>query len=88
MNSQCHVQIADFGLSRSFSDDPSTKLSQYVVTRWYRAPEIMLGCKKYGPAIGVWGVGCIFGQLMCGEVLFPGSCYIDMVVFVLKCFGV
>jgi serine/threonine protein kinase len=78
LNSQCQVKIADFGLSKGF--EPDKKLSQYVVTRWYRPPEIMLGCKKYDAAIDVWGAGCIFGQLLCGKVLFPGTDYMDMVI--------
>lgn len=52
---------------------------RYVVTRWYRPPEIMLGMRSYGAAVDMWGVGCIFGQLLCGEVLFPGADYRDMV---------
>jgi len=62
-------------------------LSQHVVTRWYRAPELILLDKEYGPPIDVWSVGCIFAELLCmmrentpsyqdRKALFPGqSCY-------------
>ena len=77
VNNDCSVKLCDFGLSRTWNK--SKDMSSYVVTRWYRAPEIMLGCRNYGTPIDVWGVGCIFGQLLCGEVLFPGQDYLDMV---------
>ena len=49
---------------------------RYVVTRWYRAPEIMLAVREYGPPVDVWAVGCIFGELMGRKPLFPGNDYI------------
>jgi serine/threonine protein kinase len=85
MDCDCHVRIADFGLSRTCVEKPVSKLSEYVVTRWYRAPEIMLGCKDYGAPVDMWGVGCIFGELLCGEALFPGADYLDMVLFFCAC---
>ena len=50
INSECHVKVADFGLARSvaqIADDGKGVLTDYVATRWYRAPEILLGSKKY-----------------------------------------
>jgi serine/threonine protein kinase len=76
LNCDCSVKIADFGLTRSMCDTGQTK---YVVTRFYRAPEIMLGCSSYDTAIDVWGAGCTFAELLTGEVLFRGSSYTDMV---------
>ena len=51
-------------------------MTEYVVTRWYRAPEIMLAVKEYGPPVDMWAVGCIFGELMGRKPLFPGNDYI------------
>ena len=48
-------------------------LTEYVVTRWYRAPEIMLSCQDYTTAIDVWSVGCIFGEMLGRKPLFPGK---------------
>lgn len=52
------------------------ELTEYVVTRWYRAPEIMLACQEYTKAIDVWSVGCIFAELLARSPLFPGEDYI------------
>ena len=54
-------------------------LTEYVVTRWYRAPEIMLACHEYSKPIDVWSVGCIFAELIQRKPYFPGDDYIDQV---------
>jgi len=54
-------------------------LTEYVVTRWYRAPEIMLACHEYSYPIDVWSVGCIFAELLLRKPYFPGDDYIDQV---------
>lgn len=75
LKSNCDLKICDFGLARV--DDVNTgDLTEYVVTRWYRAPEIMLACQEYTSAIDVWSVGCIFGELLARQPLFPGDDYI------------
>lgn len=68
------VKIADFGLARIFKD-PIRRLGDDgpVVTIWYRAPEILLGAKHYTPAIDMWAVGCIFGELITSKPLFDGK---------------
>ena len=48
-------------------------LTDYIVTRWYRAPEILLSCKKYTNAIDVWSIGCILGELLGRKAIFPGK---------------
>lgn len=48
-------------------------LTEYVATRWYRAPEIMLSSKSYTKAIDIWSVGCIFGEMLNRRPLFPGK---------------
>lgn len=60
------VRITDFGLARSFQEPiiEFYELERVVVTLWYRAPELLLGCKTYGPAVDIWAVGCIFAKVM------------------------
>lgn len=76
------MKICDFGLARTLEDEQksdgnaNTPLTEYVVTRWYRAPEIMLACQEYTKAIDVWSVGCIFAELLARSPLFPGEDYI------------
>lgn len=74
-----NVKICDFGLAVSVentSEEDALEeqaLSQYVVTRWYRAPEVILKCKSYGRPIDIWSLGCIFVELTTCEVLFKGN---------------
>jgi mitogen-activated protein kinase 15 len=48
-------------------------LTEYVATRWYRAPEILLGSTNYTKAVDMWSVGCILGELVTGKAIFPGT---------------
>ena len=77
LNSECHAKIADFGLARSvaFKEDEGSApvLTEYVATRWYRAPEILLGSTKYTKAVDMWSVGCILGEMIIGKAIFPGT---------------
>lgn len=63
-------------MARGVEDEQAGVLTEYVVTRWYRAPEIMLVCQEYTKAIDVWSVGCIFAELLARTPLFPGEDYI------------
>lgn len=68
------LKIADFGLSRTFNDkDLNYRYTNRVVTLWYRPPELLLGAVVYGPAIDMWGVGCIMAELLTRKALFPGK---------------
>ena len=60
---------------------------QYVVTRWYRAPEIMLACKDYTKAIDIWSVGCIFAELMGRKPWMPGDDYIHQLTLICQKLG-
>jgi mitogen-activated protein kinase 15 len=83
LNSECLLKIADFGLARSIEfkenenpDDDGAGapcLTDYVATRWYRAPEILLGSPDYTKAVDVWSVGCILGEMLIAEPIFPGD---------------
>lgn len=76
VNANCDLKICDFGLARGLEDEQPGGLTEYVVTRWYRAPEIMLACHEYTKAIDVWSVGCIFAELLLRQAIFPGDDYI------------
>ncbi|GMH66745.1 hypothetical protein TrVE_jg9644 [Triparma verrucosa] len=77
LNSDCHVKLCDFGLCRSVSvesdNQPSPVLTDYVATRWYRAPEILLGSTRYTKGVDIWSVGCIMGEMISDRPIFPGS---------------
>ncbi|XP_060821574.1 mitogen-activated protein kinase 15 isoform X1 [Bombus pascuorum] len=87
LNAHCHCKIADFGLARSVTQigegdgetasDPT--LTDYVATRWYRAPEILVASKRYTKGIDMWSLGCILGEMLLGKPLFPGSSTINQV---------
>ena len=69
------IKITDFGLARSFQEPPVpfNELERVVVTLWYRAPELLLGCRTYGPAIDLWAIGCIFAKMLNLRDLFCGE---------------
>lgn len=73
-NKNCVLKICDLGLARGFEDEDENK-TEYVVTRWYRAPEIILKASEYNKAIDVWSVGCIFAELLGRTPLFPGKVF-------------
>ena len=76
------LQICDFGLARVADPEHDHKgiLTEYVATRWYRAPEIMLNSKGYSKAIDIWSVGCILAEMLSNRPLFPGKhCIFEIV---------
>ncbi|KAG5458716.1 MAG: kinase-like domain-containing protein, partial [Olpidium bornovanus] len=91
LNANCDLKVCDFGLARSASadegDGPNNFMTEYVATRWYRAPEIMLTFKEYTKAIDVWSVGCILAEMLSGKPLFPGRDYHHQLTLILDCLG-
>ncbi|XP_065842954.1 extracellular signal-regulated kinase 2-like [Oscarella lobularis] len=84
LNSDCFIKVADFGLARSVSrfhysshsssiEGINPAMTDYVATRWYRAPEILLGSHRYTKGVDMWSLGCILGELLLGKPLFPGT---------------
>jgi serine/threonine protein kinase len=71
INTECDIKLCDFGLSRGI-EEGLEDLTEYVVTRYYRAPEIMLSSHEYTQAVDIWSVGCTFGEILARKVLFPG----------------
>ena len=86
LNSNCDLKLCDFGLARGVDTD-NLELTEYVVTRWYRAPEIMLSCQEYTKAIDVWSTGCIFAELLGRRPLFPGDDYIHQLSIISDVLG-
>lgn len=90
LNANCDLKICDFGLARTTSE--TDIMTEYVVTRWYRAPELLLNCSEYTAAIDIWSVGCILMEILIREPLFPGKDYVQQlaliteVIFVCKTF--
>ncbi len=76
MNNRGQMKVADFGMARYYGDPPP-KLTQLVVTLWYRAPELLLGAEKYGAEIDLWSIGCIFGELLTKNPLLQGKNEVD-----------
>lgn len=85
LNEDCDLQICDFGMARaqlipaacmsmqSLPTAQSAVLTDYITTRWYRAPEVMTSWTEYTTAIDVWATGCIFAEMLLGKPLFPGQ---------------
>jgi len=85
----CNLRITDFGLSRGVCQDEGNVniLTEYVVTRWYRAPEIICSKKRYDEAVDVWSVGCIFAEFFLRTTIFPGRSPLDQVKIIFRVLG-
>ncbi len=79
------LKVCDFGSARLQA--LTTPLTEYVSTRWYRAPELLVNHATYGSEIDVWAVGCIFVELLTGKPLFNGQNEYDMLRLILKMFN-
>jgi len=91
LNSECLMKVADFGLARSLQsveEDAADVLTDYVATRWYRAPEILLGSNKYSMAVDMWSLGCIMGEMLGGKPVFPGSSTLNQLEKICEVLGV
>jgi mitogen-activated protein kinase 1/3 len=96
LSSDCRLKVCDFGLARGDmpggdEDDEDQQacgvLTEYVVTRWYRAPEVMLLPKQYGCSLDLWSVGCILGEILGRKAIFPGKNHVDMIIRVADVLG-
>ncbi|XP_026204157.1 mitogen-activated protein kinase 15 [Anabas testudineus] len=83
LDTDCVVKLCDFGLARSLNqiqeDSGNPALTEYVATRWYRAPEILLGSTRYTKGVDMWSIGCILGEMLLGKALFPGTSTINQI---------
>lgn len=97
INENCDLKICDFGLARLDVLHPNSSkipkkggisaLTEYVATRWYRAPEIMLNSAQYSSEIDVWSVGCILAEMLTYRPLFPGKDYQNQLQLILQVLG-
>jgi serine/threonine protein kinase len=85
LNANCDLKICDFGLARTGSEREF--MTEYVVTRWYRAPELLLSCTEYTAAIDTWSVGCIFAEMLGRRPLFPGKDYVHQLSLITRLIG-
>ena len=78
------LKLCDFGFARTMA---SKDLTDYVSTRWYRAPELLIGSTTYGKGVDQWAIRCIMGELIDGQPLFPGESDIDQLYIIQKIIG-
>uniref|UniRef100_A0A8C5R5M9 mitogen-activated protein kinase n=1 Tax=Leptobrachium leishanense TaxID=445787 RepID=A0A8C5R5M9_9ANUR len=83
VNENYEVKILDFGLARQTEPE----MTGYVVTRWYRAPEVILNWMHYNQTVDIWSVGCILAEMITGHVLFPGGDYFDELNKIIEVIG-
>uniref|UniRef100_A0A7S2HNI7 Mitogen-activated protein kinase n=1 Tax=Haptolina brevifila TaxID=156173 RepID=A0A7S2HNI7_9EUKA len=103
LNSDCLMKICDFGLARSVQDDSEVgasgsdaaggtiekeaMMTDYVATRWYRAPEILLGSAQYSLSVDMWSMGCILAEMVMGKPVFAGSSTINQLEKIIELCG-
>ncbi|XP_077909789.1 cyclin-dependent kinase-like 1 isoform X3 [Halichoerus grypus] len=75
------IKLCDFGFARLLTG-PSDYYTDYVATRWYRSPELLVGDTQYGPPVDVWAVGCVFAELLSGVPLWPGKSDVDQLYLI------
>uniref|UniRef100_A0A7S1CKN0 Protein kinase domain-containing protein n=1 Tax=Bicosoecida sp. CB-2014 TaxID=1486930 RepID=A0A7S1CKN0_9STRA len=81
------LKLCDFGFARTVGHPASVKLTDYVATRWYRAPEILLGSTRYGKGVDMWSLGCILGEMLTGKPIFPGNSTMNQLDRILEVTG-
>merc|ERR1712123_305126 len=82
------LKIIDFGLARVADlGNDAPVYTEYVATRWYRAPEVMLNSRSYSVSMDMWSVGCILAEMIQNRPLFPGRHYLDQLNLILDVVG-
>ena len=84
------LKICDFGFARQLTREnikESVALTEYVSTRWYRAPELLVGAPSYTHSVDVWAIGCIFVELVTGSALFTGDSDFEMLKLIIQMFS-
>ncbi|CAH8494252.1 unnamed protein product [Dicrocoelium dendriticum] len=80
------VKLCDFGFAR-FTTGSGGDYTDYVATRWYRAPELLVGDTQYGTPVDVWAIGCVFAELISSKPLWPGSSDLDQLYLITRNMG-
>jgi mitogen-activated protein kinase 1/3 len=88
VNSDGTLKVGDFGFARIVGDprDPDLQ-SETILTRWYRAPEVLLNMSNYGAGIDVWSAGCIVAEMLLGRPLLPGQSNVNMLTLIVELLG-
>jgi len=87
VNKNCDLKICDFGLARGVDDSRTQQLTEYVVTRWYRAPELLVENTTYDHGIDIWSVGCILAECLGRKALLPGRDYLQQLRLIIETLG-
>lgn len=95
-NEKCEIKLCDFGLSRQIEETDereqkkmqNEQLTEYVVTRYYRAPEIMLSSHDYNKAVDMWSLGCTMAELLTRTILFKNDSYVKLIKSIFERLGV
>lgn len=72
VNQNCAVKIADFGLAKVIPKKKRMMMTDYIATRWYRPPEVLLGSPVYGKPVDIWSFACCLIESYIGRPIFPG----------------
>lgn len=80
------VKLCDFGFARLMAA-PGENYTDYVATRWYRAPELLIGDTQYGKEVDIWAIGCVYAEMRTGDPLFPGESDIDQLFLITQLLG-
>ena len=78
--------MCDLGQCRTLIEKDKN-LTEYVSTRWYRAPELLVGSRSYDKSVDIWALGCMIPELISGKPLFPGNTNFEALAYVIKTLG-
>jgi cyclin-dependent kinase-like len=87
INKENVLKICDFGFARVLPKSENELITDYVATRWYRSPELLLSQPNYGKPVDMWAIACILGELTDGQPLFPGDNEVDQLFQIQKMLG-
>ncbi|AYU84039.1 Protein kinase domain family protein [Leishmania donovani] len=93
VSSDCSIKLGDFGLARTFrsgfdNEQEFLDLTDYIATRWYRSPEILVKSRAYSTAMDMWAIGCVIGEMLLGHPLFEGRNTLDQLRLIVEAIGV
>eukprot|EP00117_Sycon_ciliatum_P042005 scpid37559/ scgid4439/ Cyclin-dependent kinase-like 4 len=80
------IKVCDFGFARMLLG-PNAEYTEYVATRWYRAPELLVRDCRYGSTVDIWALGCVIGELVTGDPIWPGQSDVDQLFLIQKTLG-
>lgn len=79
------LKLCDFGSAKQLLNGEENV--SYICSRYYRAPELLFGCKQYTTAVDLWSIGCVVAEMLLGQPLFPGETTVDQMVEIIKVMG-